>query len=285
MTDTLIAVLKDLWDFLWQRGETVSTTDSVTHKMVDGEAVSQIAAAVEVQALLDAPVQPTFLPAPALKVEGLYGESAYVQVREAKAFHRAVWTFDGVVKVLPYAALVTILGFEGRFARIAHEEGSLFVLKDELTLHQEDIFAEFHNGEIYSANHPDTKKVRELLRDEFFTIELCMPLLAVEFVMYRLLLAGRRIIWSSTRPRQAGQWQNLLKGKLGIQIGVLPKAGALIEYTKPDGTGFIGFTKAVHVNDAIVIEGVGRMIEGEYREELLPKEVWHELRPVFIAVT
>ncbi len=278
MTATIIAVLHDLWDFVWQQESQVDDLLAIpAQKQPETNVVKNTP-------LIAAPAQQIFLNQPQTNVDGLYGDAAYVLTPEAKAFHRAVWTFDGVVKSFPYAASVTVLGFEGRFARIVNDAGTLFILKDELTTHKEEVFADFHTGEIYSANHPDTKKVRRLLRDEFFAAELCMPLQAVEFVMYRLFVAGRTIAWKSTRPRLAGQWQNLLKGQMGIQIGIMPKTGAIFEYTKPDGSGFLGYTKAVHVDDSIVIEGIGRMIEGEYREEVLTKETWQELRPVWIAV-
>lgn len=284
MTDTLIAVVKDLWDFLWQK-ETVVVPTTPRLPVVD-QTPLHLPEATKPQLVLPSAPAIELLQSPKQSVvEGLYGDTAYVLTPEAKAFHRPVWTFDGVVKVLPYATPVSILGYEGRFARVANDEGSLFILKDELTTTAEDIFADFQIGEIYSANHPDTKKVRAMIHDEFFTAELCMPLLNVEFVMYQLQLVGRSIAWKSTRPRLAGQWQNLLKGQMGIQMGIMPKTGALIEYTKPDGSGFLGYTKAVHVDESIVIEGVGRLIEGEYRKEALTKEEWHELRPVWISVT
>ncbi len=279
MTATIIAVLNDLWDFLWsQESKEIVNETALTLETPRKENVAQNTP------LIAAPEKQVFLNPPQTNVDGLYGDTAYILTTEAKAFHRPVWTFDGVVKSFPYATAVTVLGYEGRFARVANDGSTLFILKDELTTHKDEIFAEFHTGEIYSANHPDTKKVRRLIRDEFFTTELCMPLLGVEFVMYRLLLAGRSIVWKSTRPRLAGQWQNLLKGQMGIQIGIMPKTGAVFEYTKADGSGFLGYTKAVHVDDSIVIEGMGRMIEGEYKEEVLTKEVWHELRPVWIAI-
>ena len=279
MTATIIAVIQDLWDFLWQVERPAHTEEVI----ISPKQPLELSEA-KIPQLLVAPEKPVFLNPPQKNVDGLYGETAYVLPISAKAFHRPVWTFDGVVKSFPYAAAVTVLGYEGRFARIQNEEGTLFILKDELTSHKEEIFAEFHTGEIYSSNHPDTKKVRRLIKDEFFTTELCMPLLGAEFVTYRLLMAGRSIGWKNLRPRLAGQWQNLLKGQMGIQIGIMPKTGAIFEYTKPDGSGFLGYTKAVHIDESIVIEGFGRMIEGEYREEALAKEVWHELRPVWITV-
>lgn len=279
MTATIIAVLNDLWDFFWQQ----TKPETVVLPALAPSTASEVNS-VKILPLIAAPEKQVFLSPPQINVDGLYGDTAYILKPDTKAFHRPVWTFDGVVKSFPYATAVTVLGYEGRFARVASDNSTLFILKDELTIHKEEIFADFHTGEIYSANHPDTKKVRRLIRDEFFTTELCMPLQGVELVMYRLLLAGRRIEWKSTRPRLAGQWQNLLKGQMGIQIGIMPKTGAIFEYTKSDGSGFLGYTKAVHVDDSIVIEGMGRMIEGEYREEVLTKEVWHELRPVWIAV-
>jgi hypothetical protein len=228
-------------------------------------------------------VSPT--PIPSEKIVNSHGDKAYIFTSVANVFTRPVLIHDGVFLKLPYATPVEILAYEGRFARVSVSDRSGFILKDEITTNYLDVLPEFHNDEIYTANHPDTKKLRKLIGDEFFTSEMFMPLQSVEFLFYRLASVGRKIVWPEVRPRLAGTWQNLLKGRLGIQIGVVPKAGAIIEYNKSDGTGFVGFTKSVHVDETILIEGVGRLIEGEFKEETISKEEWHEWRPIWIAVS
>jgi hypothetical protein len=270
---TFLAVIKDLWEFVLEQ--------------FSGNDASELVLVREVAKPSPAPV---VIPAPDIEKRlalplHTAGANVLVAVPEAAVFYRPVLTYDGVLKRLPYATGLTVLGYEGRFARVVIGDTTGFVLKDDITEDTKDIFPEFLSEEIYSDNHPDTKKVRTLLKDEFFAAPMYLPLQAVEFVLYRLRFSGRDISWPSERPRLAGRWQTILKGRAGIQIGVLPKTGAVMEFLKPDGTGFVGYTKAVHIDDTIVLEGVGRLIEGEYREEIVTKEVWHEWRPVWISVT
>jgi hypothetical protein len=285
---TLIAVLKDLWNFCFGGSVTPPSTIDDTKNNSNSSLTLNLA-----RPSLISEEAVTFSPAPQIIATSLpnkeaispYGEKAYIAVPKANVFLRPVWSYDGVLIKLSYAEPVQILGYEGRFARISVFDKFGFILKDELTSSQVDILPLFQTVEIYSANHPDTKKLRKITNDEFFASEMFLPLQAVEFVNYRLFAEGRKILWPDIRPRLAGSWQNLLRGRLGIQIGVLPKTGAVIEYNKPDGTGFVGYTKSVHVDESIVIEGVGRLIEGEYREEAISKEEWHEWRPIWIAVS
>lgn len=271
-----IAVLKDLWEFLLRESFLVGSAVPAAQlqAVIPQQVVSLSLPATTSRPMLAAPV-------PAM---GLQGEKAYVVVRSVHVLQRPVLSFDGAVETLSYAEGVHVLGYEGRFAHVTHGAVIGWVLKDVLTLQAHEVFPVFHTGEIYSVLHPDTKKLRDLTQDEFLAGELCTALQSVEFVLYRLSEAARKIDWPVVRPRLAGTWQNILKGKRGIQIGVRPKTGAILEYTKPDGSGFVGYTKAVHVDESIVIEGVGRLIEGEYREEHVSKEEWQEWRPVWILV-
>jgi hypothetical protein len=147
------------------------------------------------------------------------------------------------------------------------------------------VFPELVSGTVYAEDSLETKKLRQYIEDEFFATELFLPLQPVELVMYRLKRHGLKIDWPAIRPRLAGTWQNILKGQSGIKIGLVPKTGAIIEYRNDDGTGFVGYTKAVKVDESIIIEGVGRKVVGEYREELIEKSEWQNWRPVWISVS
>lgn len=273
---TFLAVIQDLWEFVLEQ---LSFSDATEAAVIERPAEMVTKPAVDTPKTAPISEKRVVLPLHSA------GADVYVAAAEAAVFCRPVLTYDGVLTRLPYATPLTVLGYEGRFARVVVLDTTGFILKDDLTEDKKDIFPEFLSEEIYSNNHPDTKKVRTLLKDEFFTTAMYLPLQAVEFVVYRLQIDGREINWSHERPRLAGRWQNILKGRAGIQIGVMPKTGAIIEFLKPDGSGFVGYTKAVHVDDTIVMQGVGRLIEGEYREEIVTKEVWHEWRPVWISVS
>jgi hypothetical protein len=215
----------------------------------------------------------------------LYGEKAYVSVAVARVFHRPVWSFDGSFLQLPYATEVQALVYQGRFVRVDSASASGWVLKDEITSNKSDVCPSFENGEIYSSNHPDTKKLRNLTSDQFFAEPFFLTMQPVEYVDYKFMSNNRRLPWTEERPRTAGWWQGILKGMVGIQIGIEPKTGAIVEYLKPNGLGWVGYVEAVHIDEAIEISGVGRLIEGEYRSEVFPKEQWLESHPIFIQVT
>lgn len=270
---TFLAVLEDLWSFVLGNKPAATEVEEVRTPLL-------LTSSEEVPSFLLSAERKVELVSPA---QGVKDERGYVTVGVANVFNRPVMSYDGVVQKLSYAESFYVSEYEGRFARIHAHDKNGWILKDEITSNHHDIFPDFQNGEIYSLNHPDTKKLRALISDEFFATEMFLPLQSVEFVAYKALSDGRVIPWPDVRPRTAGNWQNILKGRLGVKIGVYPKTGSFIEYQKSDGTGWVGYTKSVHVDESIVVEGVGRLIEGEYREETFTKDEWHEWRPVWIS--
>lgn len=212
------------------------------------------------------------------------GRACYIVVGESRVYIRPVLTFDGESWHAPYGTKVELLQYEGRFAHVRDGSRYGWVLKDDITENPNDIFPAFNTGEIYSANHPETKKLRALRRDEFVTRELYLALQDVEFVSLALYLLNLQIPFDDRRPRMSGNWQNLLKGKPGVMISITPKTNSIIEYTKEDGSGFVGMVRAVEVDETIIVSGVGRLIEGEYREEVFTRKEWQEWRPVFIQI-
>jgi hypothetical protein len=279
---TFFIVLKELWVFVVEelfttadfKSETVLTLPPLaTPTLLEQNTKPPHSFAKEVILL------------PSKEIMGNEGSVAFIKNKEARVFQRPVFSYDGVIQKIPYATKVSIIGYEGRFARITLGEGSGFVLKDSLTEHEAEVLPELLPAEIYSANHPDTHILRKYINDEFFTTELFLPLQSIEYVTFVLWRMGRKISWPEVRPRLAGNWQNILKGQLGIHIGVMPKTGSIVEYSKVDGSGWVGYTKAVHVDESIVIQGVGRLIEGEYREEHITKAEWQEWRPIWITVS
>ena len=273
----LLEAVKDLLEFGfgWMWPKTVSNS------------LGDVSTVETLPLILNAPETKVAIPEVSLTTgagTALMATKAFVSVREVRVWLRPVITFDGEMVHLPYATTLELLGFEGRFAHVRKDDLVGWVLKDEVTTIVSEIFPEFNTGEIYSANHPETKKIRTLLKDEFAAKELYLPLQDVELVSYELQQKGKRIPWDLTRPRLAGSWQNLLKGKLTVTIGISPKTGSIIEFVHNDGTGFVGYVEAVSVDETITFSGIGRLIAGEYRQEVIPKVVWQEWRPVFIQL-
>ena len=213
------------------------------------------------------------------------GSFAFVCVEEALCFIRPVWAFDSAFMSLLYGQKVQVARYEGRFAQVSTGNNLMWILKDDITNEEADIFPTFTKDTVYLSNNPETKKLRKLTKDSFFTSVLELPLQSVEHVSYRLYERGRKIPWTNERPRLAGSWQRLLKGKVGVHVGVSPKTASIIEYGREDGTEHLGYIKEVHVNDSIVMQEVGREVEGRYTEELFTKIQWQEWRPVFIQVS
>lgn len=208
----------------------------------------------------------------------------FVREEAVKVFSRPVATFDGVLMKLTLGSEVVVLSFMGRFAEIRWQgDETAWILKDDLTTEEGEVFPLLTNGQSYLADNTEVKKLRRLLKDEFSTEALYLPLQDVEMVTYYLKQSGRSISWPPVRPRLSGIWHNLLKGQSGINISVAPIAGGVMEYIDGE-VGFLAYTKEVLVDNSIVIFGVGRKQEGEYLVEHLSEKDWQALRPVWISL-
>jgi hypothetical protein len=142
----------------------------------------------------------------------------------------------------------------------------------------------FTPGLCYLALDAETKKLRRLIKDEFFTTRVHSPLLGMEYVTYRLQESGRKIDWSnSIRPRAAGAWHQLLKGARGITIKISPKTGSIMEYGE-GMTAVLAYVESVTPDETISIASVGRYKPGQYSEEVLTKTAWQELKPLWLQI-
>ena len=211
--------------------------------------------------------------------------TGYIVEKTAKVFSRPVWAFDTVVDELLYGTKVGIVGYQGRFVQVttAHCEG--WVLKDDVTVAAEEVWPELSPETVYLATDRITQLVRAAIADNFFASELYLPLRTEEFVTYRLKQQGRKIAWGSDRPRLAGLWHELLKGRSGIFMSLEPKTGSVMEAYGENGEAFLAYVLAVQPDNTILMESVGEKSEGEYKKETVSKNVWQAWRPVFIQVT
>jgi hypothetical protein len=209
----------------------------------------------------------------------------YIAVAKTGVMAKPLWAFDTQLHEYTYGEKVSVLGYEGRFVHILYQTESAWVLKDAITMNRADIYPTFLLNNIYLAADSETKKLRQVIRDEFFTTELYLPLQSVEFVAYKLKEQNINIPWGKERPRLAGQWHDLLKGHLGVKIGIFPKTGSVLEGRLENGVGFVGYVTAVYPGDGISLVSVGKEVEGKYTEEKLSKEEWQALQAVFIQVS
>lgn len=194
-----------------------------------------------------------------------------------------VVAFDNVITILPYGTAVTALKSGARWTLIQVGDISGWVQKDQVTETYAEVFPQFTIGSAYDATAKTTHALRFLIDDSFSAAEPGLPLSGPEYVTYRLQQAGRRINWSSTRPRTAGSWQKILRGRPDVHLGIVPKTGSVMECSVGDD-GFLLYVDAVFPDESIQVSAVGYDGLGVYSENVFDKDVWRELRPVFIVV-
>lgn len=274
-----IAVLVDLYHFLRdslspRRAAQVPERESHLSPTVTGLLESQ-----KKNAALPPPERPVALPPLGMSVD------AYVVCERASVYLRPLAAFDSVLAQLSYATKVAVSGYQGRFAHVTGSFGEGWILKDEVVTDREAIWPKLIPGKVYLAEDVETVRVRAVLKDEFSASVLFLPLCTEEYVTYRLSMVGRRISWGSVRPRQAGVWHELLKGRGGVFMSLEPKTGSVMEATLPSGESFLAFVTAVLPDNTVHYEAVGQYREGEYTEGSVSKAEWLPWHPVFIQVT
>ncbi len=192
--------------------------------------------------------------------------------------------FDTQIGTVPFGDLVMMHEAQGRFYKVTwgHVEG--WVLRDDLVDRTLQVHPQFVVGTQNLVDHPNTAHVRAILGDVFGLNRSDFPLQAGEYVLYRLWKKGIHISWPETRPRVPGLWHNILKGVPGIHVGVVPKAGALMEYMINSEIGHLAYVEAVFPDETISISEAHFPDSGIYNERELTREAWRELHPLFITV-
>ena len=208
----------------------------------------------------------------------------YVLVKEAVCVARPERDFDTVLARFPYGTAVTVIGYQGNYAKVfwSHHEG--WIKKDDLTPHKSEVWPHFTAGKIYEADNDAVEKLRLLIDDTFCAGDIGLPLQSGEWVTYRLREQNRLIPWPVMHGRLPGDWQILLKGVPGVHIGVIPKAETIMEWRGEDGIGRVAYVEKVSHEQILTITIAGLEEPGKFEEKSLSEPVWKELRPVFIEV-
>lgn len=210
----------------------------------------------------------------------------YVQNKSgANCFVGPHQDFDSVISKLEYGTAFTVVGYDGRYAKINKPNLSGYVLKEDLTPLKNYVWPIFLDQKIYDTTNDETQKTRLLINDMFFSNSLNLPLQAGEYIVTRLMTEHRVINWSPKRPRTAGSWQSLLRGRSGIHITVSPKTDSIMEWVNDAGEGRLAYIEAVSPDKTLTITAVGIDTEGLFSIAILTESQWRELRPVFIEVT
>jgi hypothetical protein len=121
-----------------------------------------------------------------------------------------------------------------------------------------------------------------MIADVFCSGEAGLPLHPEEYIYYKLFSRGIILPYTEVRPRLAGTWQKIFKGVSGAHISIKPKTGSVIEYVDSDDKGQLSYVEAVFPDESISLSEIGVTDMGYYNERMLSKEVWQELKPVFI---
>lgn len=192
--------------------------------------------------------------------------------------------FDTQIVTIPYGEMLMVLDAKGRFYKVSWNEALGWVLKDDVVDRSAHTYPEFVIGGENVAHDPNTVHIRAMLGDMFAAARAELPLQAGEYVTYKLLKKNIRIAWPEVRPRTPGRWHQILRGVPNVHIGVMPKAGSIIEYVQEDDVGHVAYVESVLPDDTIALSEANYPDSGKYNERTLTKEEWKELRPVFIEV-
>ncbi len=216
--------------------------------------------------------------------EALAGVTHFTSERKTPLSIHQTLSFDSIMCLLPYGTTVTVYAFVGRWARVSYQGIVGWVLKDSLKEKIQDILPEFKAEYQYTADFSETKKLRNAIDDAFFGDACGAPLSSAEFVTYLLSDRGVDIKWGMERPRIPGSWQRFLRGAPNVHMGVIPKAGAIMESEDENGWR-LSFVDAVFPDERIRIRSVSEGETPQYFEQIQTKEEWREARPIFIEIS
>jgi len=212
------------------------------------------------------------------------GGTSFVGVSYVAVYKQPAVSFDTIAAKLPYGQIVTIKKMSGRWAQVATQTISGWVLKDVLCSDPASVLPQFQINTTYTHAAKETQQLRAYIRDEFGGGHADLPLTDAEYVSYRLQQQGVAIDWDAHKnPRTPGTWQRQLRGRSGIHIAITPSVGCIMEYILDD-VGFVAYVEEVFADESIKVSQVGRSDSGQYTEYMMPKEEYREIKPVFITV-
>jgi len=276
MQKAIILALKELWQFFW---ETLGLIDSKVKNKTN--------------LLLPSSTDktPTLLPEGREDFDVIHNDLSSVQPgqfylsKKSPLLRAPYLQFDGVLGLLGFGEAVTLKEYSGDYGSVLTSLGAGFVHKDALVSSRQLVWPQLKNDQIYEANSPETKSIRALSEDEFCVQDLFLPLLAPEYVTYRLKEAGVSIPWPPQHPeRAAGGWRSILKGVAGVHIGLVPKTGIVMEWYSEDGEASLAYVDATLPDQSIIVSTVGLHELGQYSSLTITKNIWLEWQPVFIEV-
>lgn len=213
------------------------------------------------------------------------GQKMYISEDSVSCYLAPKRFFDSKVTTLNYGEEVLFIRSEGDFSQVQTGDVAGWVFSSLLTDNPQHVFPNFVSERTYTADDPEVLRLRKCIKDEMMGGEISMVLQSPEFILYKLWRERIVAPWEVHAPRIAGAWQPLLRGKRGIQIGIEPRTKSVLECSGSGQRPFLGYVESVHPDHSIVLESVGREVDGEYRTERISQSDWKEWRPVFISMT
>ncbi|MFT5036811.1 MAG: hypothetical protein ACI9VM_000376 [Candidatus Azotimanducaceae bacterium] len=283
----ITAVLKDLYTFAFKYkfGFFNGKKEESVHIEQFTQALQKVSSEVTVEATPPAiTAEADVVSVPESPHDVNFESVGYAYVPDAFLYALPTKTFDGVITRLKYGESFRILNNQGKWLNVEFGDIKGWMHMDDTTDSSAELHPRFAVGTSYGHDDASTVKLRTLIDDEFHAAQLEVYLQNIEYVTYMLQKKGMCVAWGSDRPRIAGTWQRLLKGVVGVHIGVTPKTGAVMEYIKTDNTGHVCYIQSVYPDGSFTLTEVGHLYEGVYGERTLSKDEWKEFGPIFIEV-
>lgn len=219
----------------------------------------------------------------ATKSGQVLGQQVFVCSEKAFCHAEPRFGFDTRIATFNYGQMLTLIRTREGFSEVQSATVRGWVEASDLAEDPAGVFPHFRSTCHYDAHNPQTVRLRYCLQDEMLGATLALPLQSAEFAFYKLWENRVSVMWGYKRPRTPGAWQTALRGRSGVQIGIEPRTGAIMECSGSGQQAFLAYVDAVHPDSSLVVQSVGRVREGEYREERFTHEEWKEWRPVFIS--
>jgi len=280
----LLAVVKELWTF--------ATTELFLSSPKVIPNVKYLPVPVKLEHvssdLVDTRLVERTVPKSPASTQGLLASSTQIgnliwciAVEKAYVHHEPVVAFDNVIMTIAYGTTVTIGKRSGRFVQVPFPGVNGWIQADTIKP-LEQVLPQLQRGKMYDVYNVETEKLRLCIGDSFSGTISCSLLSSVEYVTYRLWQHGLVLPWLATYGRVPGTWQRKLRGVRGVRIDVMPHTGSVMEYILDD-VGYVAYVETVAPDLRIKVTGIGLTNEGQFTEQVFERDVWRELRPVFIV--
>lgn len=209
------------------------------------------------------------------------GYQVFVTNQKLNCYRRDDRTTSGdIVTSLSYGELLTCLHVDGVHALVAKDGVRCWVEASGITSDSQKVFPVFEPYCSYRTHSDETTKLRKCISHHFRKESEYLE--SDEYVLYRLQRDGFSIPWEAMHLLPGKSWYQKLLNRRGVVIHTEPRTYAVIEYNN-EGVFVYGYVTAVHPDQTICVESIGREEAGEFRVEQFSKVEWVRWRPVFIT--